>query len=410
MSAPLRVVIASRLFPPEVSAGAFRLGALARVLAEQGDDVVVLTTTPPSHAPQIADAPGVDVRRWPVLRDAGGNVRGYVQYMSFDVPLLARLIGTRFDVAVAESPPTTGLVAAMIAAVKRRPLVYYAADVWTDGVISMGAPGFVVSMMRWMERAVLKRARSIISVSDEVTDRLVLLGADRDRIVTVGNGIDTDIFTPDVEPASDETYFVYTGTMSEWQQPDIFIRAFAQIAPSHPRVQLRFFGQGAVESQLRQVAQELAPGRVHFGGVVSPAESTSWIRGAVASLVSIVPGIGYDFAKPTKTYAAAATGTPVLFAGPDAGAELVRSGDLGHAVEFTTDAVAAAMQQLLAEAGDGSTERSRRRRASWAQQNVSLRAVAERVAQAVTQAADMRARKLERDSRRASRGSERPTQ
>lgn len=410
MSAPLRVVIASRLFPPEVSAGAFRLGALARVLAEQGDEVVVLTTTPPSHAPQIADAPGVDVRRWPVLRDAGGNVRGYVQYMSFDVPLLARLIGTRFDVAVAESPPTTGLVAAMIAAVKRRPLVYYAADVWTDGVISMGAPGFVVSMMRWMERAVLKRARSIISVSDEVTDRLVLLGADRDRIVTVGNGIDTDIFTPDVEPASDETYFVYTGTMSEWQQPDIFIRAFAQIAPSHPHVQLRFFGQGAVESQLRQVAQELAPGRVHFGGVVSPAESTSWIRGAVASLVSIVPGIGYDFAKPTKTYAAAATGTPVLFAGPDAGAELVRSGDLGHAVEFTTDAVAAAMQQLLAEAGDGSTERSRRRRASWAQQNVSLRAVAERVAQAVTQAADMRARKLERDSRRASRGSERPTQ
>ncbi|MBY6060659.1 glycosyltransferase family 4 protein [Microbacterium esteraromaticum] len=410
MTAPVRVVIASRLFPPEVSAGAFRLGALARVLAEQGDDVVVLTTTPPAHAPVTPDAPGVDVRRWPVLRDSGGNVRGYVQYMSFDIPLLARLIGTRFDVAVAESPPTTGLVAAIIAAIKRRPLVYYAADVWTDGVISMGAPGIVVSVMRWMERAVLRRARSIISVSDEVTERLVLLGAAADRIVTVGNGIDTEIFSPDVEPASNDEYFVYTGTMSEWQQPDIFIRAFAQIAKENPGVRLRFFGQGAVEAQLKQVAEELAPGRVEFGGVVSPAESTSWIRGAAAALVSIVPGIGYDFAKPTKTYAAAATGTPVLFAGPAAGADLVRTGELGLAVDFTPEAVADAMRQLLSEAHDGTTALMRPRRAAWAQQNVSLRAVAERVARAVTQAAAARERKLETSSRRSSSGTERPTQ
>src|SRR5690606_9186083 len=101
-------------------------------------------------------------------------------------------------------------------------------------------------------------------------------------------------------------YFVYTGTMSEWQQPDVFIRALASIASEVPDVRLKFFGQGAVEHQLRELAEEILPGRVDFGGVVSPQISASWIRGAVASLVSIVPGIGYDFARPTKTYAAAA--------------------------------------------------------------------------------------------------------
>lgn len=388
------VVIASRLFPPEVSAAAFRLGALARTLAEQGSHVAVLTSRPPAHAPAVADAPGVDVRRWPVLRDAGGNVRGYVQYMSFDLPLLARLLGRQFDVAVAESPPTTGLAVTMIAALKRRPVVYYAADVWTDGVISMGAPRAVVSVMRWMERAVLGRAHSIISVSEEVTERLVLLGAERERIVTVGNGIDTDIFNPLVKPASTESYFVYTGTMSEWQQPDVFIRAFGLIADEFPGLRLRFFGQGSVETELKTLAQQLVPDRVVFGGVVSPVESTSWIRGAVASLVSIVPGIGYDFAKPTKTYAAAATGTPVLFAGPAAGAELVRGAGLGRAVDFTPQHVARAMRELLGEAMDGTTERERLRRAGWAQQNVSLNAVAERVAEAVSQAGASRARKL----------------
>jgi glycosyltransferase involved in cell wall biosynthesis len=410
VTAGSRVVIASRLFPPEVSAAAFRLGALADELSEQGLDVSVLTTTPPAHAPRIPDEAGIRVLRWPVLRDSGGNVRGYAQYMSFDIPLVLRLIGRRFDVAVAESPPTTGLVVAMISALKRRPFVYYAADVWTDGVASMGAPGIVIAIMRMMERSVLRRARSIVSVSDEVTDRLVQLGADRNTIATVGNGIDTEMFTPDRTPASAERYFVYTGTMSEWQQPDVFIRAFAELAGDYPDLRLRFFGQGSVEGALKELAQQIAPGRVEFGGVVSPRESASWIRGAVASLVSIVPGIGYDFAKPTKTYAAAATGTPVLFAGPSAGAEMVRGAALGRAVEFTPEAVASAMRELLQDAADGTTELERPRRSSWAQQHVSLRAVAERVSRVVSQALAVRMRKIGSDAAGTPRGDERPSQ
>jgi glycosyltransferase involved in cell wall biosynthesis len=381
MSRPRRVLIASRLFPPEVSAGAFRLGALARASARRGDAVRVLTTRPPAHAPDTPDPRGVDIRRWPVLRDAGGNVRGYVQYASFDAPLALRLLATRFDVLVAESPPTTGLVAAAAAWMKRRPLVYYAADVWTDGVISMGAAKPVVMLMHWMERAVLRRAARIISVSDEVTERLLALGADAERIATVGNGIDTDIFSPDVSPAdTTERYFVYTGTMSEWQRPEIFVRALALIADEYPDVRLKFFGQGAVQYEVRRLADEIVPGRVDFGGVIGPADSASWIRGAVAALVSIVPGIGYDFARPTKTYAAAACGTPVVFAGVGGGAEVVRSGDLGEVVGFEPESVAAAMIRALTAAADGSADAQRAPRAAWARTNVSLEAVGARVA------------------------------
>ena len=395
MSRPGRALIASRLFPPEVSAGAFRLGALAASLRERGG-VTVLTTRPPQHAPVRADHPGVDIRRWPVLRDRGGNVRGYIQYMSYDVPLLFRLLFARFDVLVAESPPTTGLVAALVAALRRRPLVYYAADVWTDGVISMGAPTPVIAVMRWMERTVLRRAAAIISVSDEVTERLLLLGADSARIATVGNGIDTRVFTPAAPlPEGAGRYFVYTGTMSEWQRPDVFIRAFERLAAEYPDVRIRFFGQGAVESELRELSDRIVPGRVDFGGVVSPSLSASWIRGAVASLVSIVPGIGYDFARPTKTYAAAAVGTPVLFAGPETGSRLVRDAELGVAVDFDVDSVEAGMRELLICFEDGRSEARREARAAWAREHVSLDAVADRVAEVVSQVAESGATKIE---------------
>lgn len=383
MSAP-RVLLASRLFVPEVSAGAFRLGALAAALARRGADVGVVTTTPPSHAPRTPDPAGVRVSRWPVLRDRGGNVRGYLQYASFDVPLALRLLLRRFDLVVAESPPTTALVVAAVSWLRRRPYAYYAADVWTDGVISMGAHRLVVVLMRWMERRALRGAATILSVSEEVTGRLVALGADPARIATVGNGIDTDVFGPDVAPAAPhERYFVYTGTMSEWQQPEVFVRAFAQLADEFPDVGLRFFGQGAVEPQLRRTAEQLAPGRVRFGGVVRPDQSAAWIRGAVAALVSIAPGIGYDFARPTKTYAAAACGTPVLFAGATTGGDLVRDAGLGEAVGFTPDAVAAAMRAMLAQEADGTTTALRAGRASWARATVSLAAVGERAAAAV---------------------------
>ena len=403
-----RILIVSRLFPPEVSAGAFRLGALSRSLARHGAEVRVLTTTPPSHAPDSPDADDVDVRRWPVLRDAGGNVRGYVQYMSYDIPLFFRMLFTRFDVVVAESPPTTGLVAVAVAWLKRRPVVYYAADVWTDGVISMGAPQIVVSVMRLMERAVLRSAAAVISVSAGVTERLVMLRADESKITTVGNGIDTDVFSPEAVAAADDRYFVYTGTMSEWQQPEIFVRALAIIADEYPEVRLRFFGQGAVESDLRRISEEIVPGRVEFGGVVSPSESATWIRGATASLVSIVPGIGYDFAKPTKTYAAAAVGTPVLFAGPEAGAALVRDADLGRAVEFSAEAIAEGMRSLLDAHADSTSERARPARVRWARAHVSLTAVADRVTAAISQVLPTRASRLDRASESTPDRSERP--
>src|SRR5690606_850603 len=131
---------------------------------------------------------------------------------------------------------------------------------------------------------------------------------------------------------------------------------------------------------------ELLPGRVDFGGVVEPAESASWIRGAIAALVSIVPGIGYDFARPTKTYAAAACGTPVIFAGTGAGAAVVRSGDLGEGADFEEEAVSAAMQRALENADFALGPEERTRRAQWARENVSLTAVGDRVAAVVVDA------------------------
>lgn len=366
---PPKVVVASRLFTPEVGAASFRLQALVDGLVAQGADVSVVTTRPPQGSPGF-NAP-YRLSRWPVLRDAGGNVRGYFQYMSFDVPAFFRLLVADADVVVSEPPPTTGVVVALSSALRRRPFVYYAADIWTEALSATNVPGIVVRVMRAAEGFALRRASKVIAISDAVAQKVEQFGVPWNRIAVVGNGINTSVFGPAGESGpSNEPYFVYTGTMSEWQGADIFIRALPAVLAEHPGARIRFFGQGADEPHLKELAAKTAPGRISFGGVIPPAEAARWIRGAAAALVSIKPGQGYDFAKPTKIYAAAGCGTPVVFAGTGEGAALVADNGLGEAAMYNVESVAAAMCRVVGAIKSDAD--GREARAGWVQQHASL--------------------------------------
>ena len=379
---PLRVTVASRLFTPEVGAASFRLQALVDGLAANGAEVSIVTTRPPKGSPHFN--PPYRLSRWPVLRDAGGNVRGYVQYMSFDIPAFFRLLFANADIVVSEPPPTTGVVVALSSALRRRPFVYYAADIWTEALSATNVPGPVIRVMRAAEGFALRRAAKVIAISDAVAEKVREFGVPAERVAIVGNGIDTSVFGPSGDTATSEgPYFVYTGTMSEWQGADIFIRALPIVLAKHPSASIRFFGQGADEPHLRELAARIVPGGVHFGGVVPPAEAADWIRGASAALVSIKPDQGYDFAKPTKIYAAAGCGTPVVFAGTGEGAALVADNRLGEASRYDVDSVAAAMGRILAAQESGEDDGGRSARADWVQQNASLATSGQLAAQEV---------------------------
>ncbi|WP_298746718.1 glycosyltransferase [uncultured Serinicoccus sp.] len=425
--APL-VVLATRIYAPEAAAATFRLGALVRSLAGRAR-VRVLTTTPPSalrppratlggaqgnhprrsvgmegnqkrrsvgmegdgretSASASAD-PQVGVSRWPVLRDASGYVRGYLPYLSFDLPLAARLLtGPRPDVVVVEPPPTTGAVTRVALAVRSVlggpiPYVYYAADVWSDATASMGAPAVVTSLMRTLERFALRGAAGIVAVSDGVAGRVRALAGEDAPVTVVPNGIDTDVFTPEGEQAQEApgtAYLVYAGTASEWQGAEVFAEAMRRVVREVPGARLVFLGQGSSWPELRRVAGELPEGAIELRPLVPPEEAAAWLRGAAAALVSVRPGVGYDFAYPTKVVAALACGTPVVFAGPGPAAADVREHRLGAAVEHDAGAVAEAMVQALRARPD---EPERARRVAWVREHRSLAATGDGAAAVV---------------------------
>lgn len=373
-----RVVIASRLYTPEASAAAFRLEALARALESQGADVHVLTTRPPRGVEGSARAGRPS--RWPVLRDAQGQVRGYLSYLSFDVPLALRLLLERkMDALVIEPPPTTGAVGAIASAIRRVPYTFYAADVWSDATDSVeGVPGPVRRAVRLVEATVWKRAARVLTISPGVHQRVTELIGERHQVM-IGNGIDTETFTPDgpvsgEDPGDLSPYFVYAGTVSEWQGADVFIEAFEQVRRTHSTARILFFSEGSGRDALEQMVRERGVDGIEFRGKVPPAEVARHLRGAVAGLSSITPGQGYEFALPTKIYAATACGTPVVHSGDGAANERIRSNHLGWASDYDAVSVAASMQAAL----DGRDTPDPAHLREWTLENASLAGCAAR--------------------------------
>ena len=352
------VTLATRTFTPEPTAAALRLGALARALAAGGDRVRVLTSrlapSVASDARQGADG-GVDagegaglveVRRTPVLRDRTGAVRGYVSYMSFDVPLVSRLLTTpRPDVVVCEPPPTTGVAVRLACAARRVPYVYYCADIVSDAAALAGVPGLVVRTVASLESFALRGARRVIAVSDGVARRARDMGA-RD-VAVVPNGVRVPeavaTGTPEGFPTCDGPVFVYAGTVAQWLAPEVFVDAFERARARIGVARLVFVGQGSGWDALAERSRGVAG--VEMILAVSAEEADRWMARATATLASLRPG-GYDYAYPTKILASLAQGTPVIYAGPGQAARDIAEGELGVACNLKADEVAEAMVGL----------------------------------------------------------------
>lgn len=387
----MRITIASRIFEPEPSAASFRLKALAEALSDAGHDVTVDTVTPAAEQRSSLDdsSKPYRVKRHRVLRDKSGYVRGYVQYLSFDIPLFFRILfGRKADLIVVEPPPTTGFFTRISAGIRRVPYVYYAADIWSDAAQQTDAPSVIVRAVRAVEKWVWRGARAVLSVSSGVTQRIATVEA-KAHVIEIGNGVNVQRFHAALNAASglEPRDFVYAGTASEWHGAHIVLDAYAAASPDTvQRHRLRFIGGGSQTAELKQQALQLGIGdKVVFEDPKPAEELAPILANSIASLATLRPGSGYDFAFPTKLYSSVACGAPVIYAGPGPAKQFVETvvdgTPLGIAASWDADNLCNALETIVDTAQTNEQQESRRNSMrKWALDNVSLTHVAEHAA------------------------------
>ena len=381
----MRVVIVSRIYRPEPSAASFFLGTVADELRAASHEVEVLTAKPVPG--QGEGSRGETIKTFPVLRDAQGYVRGYVQYMSFDIPLAFRLLFTkRPDLVFVEPPPTTGVVVRAVCALRRIPYVYDAADIWSDAAGHATSSGLVVKVLRGMERFAMQGAKSLVTISDGVVQRVRQLGVSTAATVT-GFGADTESFF--YEQRTIEREFIYAGTFTGLHGADVLIDAFADFLSTHPGYRLRFIGNGTGEAEMLERASHLGiDAAVSFEQPVPAPELRPLLASAVASLATLKPSGGYEYAFTSKIYSSLASGCPVIFTGPGPTADFLdrtranpdAPARVGVAVAYEPSTIAQAMRDVVDQPV---TQQQRKAIAEWANAHHSMRAVGARVVSAL---------------------------
>ena len=375
----MRVVIASRIYAPEVSAASGILRIWAEEFRDRGFDVTILTARPPRGA-VIDDPPGIEVRRAPVKRDKQQYVRGYLSYMSFDIPLAFRMLfSRRADLYIVEPPPTTVAVVRVIAAIRRTPYVVRAADYWTEAAELVTTSPLILGTLRRLEAWGLGGAKILFAAHQPLIDRFRTLGITT-RAVPIGFGADTKDFRYEGQAPPEPPVFVYAGTHSEWHGAGIFVDAMPQVLEQYPGARLLYYGNGEERDGMRARAVELGiQNSVEFHGPISPATLSPILSSATATVASLTPVPANEYALATKVYSSLAAGCPVIFAGVGPTMEFLN--DAGHpragvAVHYDVMATASAM---LAAAADPLPPEARAELAEWSAREYSLRAIAQQV-------------------------------
>lgn len=119
--------------------------------------------------------------------------------------------------------------------------------------------------MRWAFTKSLKRARQIISPSLHLVKLMSGWGIDESKVVVIPNGVDTEIFKPDIN--AEKIYDLITvSRLVEWKGIKELIEAADQLA-----CRLLIVGSGPQESELRQLAAK-SKGIVEFAGEIEQSQ------------------------------------------------------------------------------------------------------------------------------------------
>jgi glycosyltransferase involved in cell wall biosynthesis len=103
-----------------------------------------------------------------------------------------------------------------------------------------------------LEKELFQRACRIVAVASSVADELHAYHIDPHQVGVLGNGVDTDVFTPPTPTQIPSTpYFLTAGRLAPRKGLEDLIECAAIVASHHPQVRFLVAGRGPFEKPLR---------------------------------------------------------------------------------------------------------------------------------------------------------------
>lgn len=351
-----RVVMLLPYYPPDVAADGQLFSLLAREIVSRGVDVRVLTWRPryqgvSEGAPKREVIDGVEVRRMWAPGGGKGLLSRLLAALWLTETAWLRALFAGGVLIIPSSPPTLGMVGWWLSWLGRN-YVYVLHDVHPELGIALGRmkPGLLASLLRWMQRRILRRGQTVTLTEGMKTNALKL--QPKAKVELVPNWVDTAAIKPLAKSDSEfaeandlvQPFVVqYSGNLGLLHPLDGLTRAFAEL----PDAVLVYIGRGAKLKQTRKLAEGLP--NVRFFDYQPFDKLNESLAACDLAVVAIEPAAD-GLAMPSKLQGILASGRPVLALAPEGSelAEFVKQHDCGLVVtDFDNPtAVAGAIRDL----------------------------------------------------------------
>jgi putative colanic acid biosynthesis glycosyltransferase WcaI len=338
----MRILLVNLYFPPDTSATAKVAESMVRALA-QSHEVTVLCGRP-SYDPTARRpwklfrtervAAKSSGREFTVIRVGSTDYpriqmrRRVFNYLSYTALAFLRGLFVRTDVIFSMTdPPFAGILAAMLATCKGKPLIYDIQDLYPDMAVagSIVEPGLLSRIWEKLHRWSLRRAARIIVLGEDMRARIISKGIDANKIAIVRNALQIPESVPSAEsihPAlNDEVIrairgnfdfvLLHAGNLGFYGAWDTLIAAARQLETDN--VGLVFVGDGAERGRLKTLAAGAKNIRVL--PFFPAGEIPSVLAAADLHVVTIKRGLE-GVVVPSKMFGILSAGKPILAVAP----------------------------------------------------------------------------------------------
>lgn len=315
-------------------------------------------------------------------RDDEGSLNGVTYFRSHCNPLERKLsrLGVRqlvyaralrrrlrqltvehgYDLIHAHTPFTLALPALNVARAQGLPFVYEKRNLWEESARArgklMGRWPFA-QLSRMIDRHVSRRADAVCTITEALKMHTMRMGIVEDRVIVVGNGVDTDAFHPQVRPEDtrrellqDGDFVIgFLGQFFKFEGLPLLVEAFAKLTEHYPMARLALVGYGEDKDRVENLVRELGIDAVCRRTGKVPHEKVRKYYAAMDVLVyPRLKSTLTEMISPLKPLEPMAMGKPVVASDVGGLRELVEPGKSGFLFDAgSVSALCATLRQFL---------------------------------------------------------------
>jgi glycosyltransferase involved in cell wall biosynthesis len=376
----VKILYISQYYPPEMGAPAARASELARHWAQAGHDVSILTGFPNHPTGVVPEEWRSRLRRLVYLENVGGvkvyrtwlwplpNRKAHERmrnYASFCVSAALRgMFLARPDVIIASSPQLlVGLSGWWLSFTKQVPFVFEVRDLWPESFIAVGAgseDSLLHTVLAKIAGFLYEHADRIVVVSPAFKDRLIEdWKVPAEKITTVENGVETDLFAPAAEPethvlrksldAESKFLVAYIGTIGNAHGLETLLSSAETLQRTNPEVLFLLIGEGAEKERIKSLAASRNLTNVRFLDQQPRENIPAYISAADVCLVLLKKTDVFKTVIPTKMLEFMSCARPLILGVEGQAKEIVEQANAGLIVEpENAEELVHAIQQLPA--------------------------------------------------------------